>query len=186
MLLQVITAYRTELSKSPRCVVALLRSSITYGDLHIMEQLLILLPESLATYYSACSSGMPLLTQAVLLDSPISIIQLLLSVSVIACAIDTPVSSDVARGAGVSTTAMLPSARDNNCNFNVVLNDGDTALHAAVRKECVPVVRLLLLNGADVHRRVMDLLITARLRFSNALTSSLTTMARTACEILLR
>lgn len=184
MLLQVITAYRTELSKSPRCVVALLRSSITYGDLHIMEQLLILLPESLATYYSACSSGMPLLTQAVLLDSPISIIQLLLSVSVIACAIDTPVSSDVARGAGVSTTAMLPSARDNN--FNVVLNDGDTALHAAVRKECVPVVRLLLLNGADVHRRVMDLLITARLRFSNALTSSLTTMARTACEILLR
>ena len=129
MLLQVITAYRTELSKSPRCVVALLRSSITYGDLHIMEQLLILLPESLATYYSACSSGMPLLTQAVLLDSPISIIQLLLSVSVIACAIDTPVSSDVARGAGVSTTAMLPSARDNN--FNVVLNDGATALHAA-------------------------------------------------------
>lgn len=162
MLLQVIIAYRVELSESPRCVVALLRSSITYGDLHIMEQLLVLLPGSSAAYKCACSGGLPPLTQAVLLDCPIAIIQLLLSASVIACAIDTPVSSDVARVAGISLnpsqatrTAVAPSAKDTNRNSIFFIKAGDTALHTAIRRGRVPVVRLLLLNGADVHQRVM-------------------------------
>ena len=137
ILLQIIAEYRRAVSQKPRSVVALLRNAMIHSDAHRMEQLLILLPDSSAAYLHACG-GRPLLAHAIFSDCPIAIIQLLLSSGPVAQAINATTSC------GVGTASTTEASH---------LKSGDTALHVAIRKKRLPAVRLLLLNGADIHAR---------------------------------
>ena len=142
MLLQMITEHRSTLIRSPRIVAALLRGAIVHGDVHIMEQLIVMLPDRPSDFLKACTGGVPLLSLAVASNCPINLIQLLIS--------SNPISKCINMTADATTTMTA-------CHFGDGLPgavvEGDSALHTAIRCERLSVVRLLILNGAEVHKR---------------------------------